>query len=263
MSDRRREPREYASPPCYLHELEDAAQPSTAEPAASPASASTAAAAPQTGASVAAGAAAPAPLNLPPDPTQRAEVMRWRKAERARLIAERLGVPSRVRKSLGERIVRWLEEAIGDPAGLTLSTYAPFRGEPGLTALIESVVARGGRHALPVVIERGRPLVFRLWAPGEPLERGIWNIPQPPAAAEVVLPDVVIAPFVGFDRECYRLGYGGGFYDRTLASMPKRPRVFGIGYAHAALATIYPQPHDIAMSAIVTEDGILIPPKIA
>lgn len=261
MSDRHREPpREYASPPCYLHELEDAAQPfTTAEAAASPASTSAAAAAPQTGTP----AAARAPVNLPPDPAQRAEVMRWRKAERARLIAARLAVPSRVRKSFGERIARLLEEAIGDPAGLTMSTYAPFRGEPGLTALIESVLARGGRHALPVVIERGRPLVFRLWAPGEPLERGIWNIPQPPACAEVALPDVVIAPFVGFDGECYRLGYGGGFYDRTLASMPKRPRVFGIGYAHAALATIYPQPHDIAMSAIVTEDGILIPPKIA
>jgi 5-formyltetrahydrofolate cyclo-ligase len=203
--------------------------------------------------------ASSAGANPPPDPAQRSDVMRWRKAERARLIAERLAIASRARRALSERIARWLEEAIGDPAGLTLSTYAPFRGEPGLSALIKSVLDRGGRHALPVVIERGRPLVFRTWAPGEPLERGMWNIPQPPASVAVVLPDVVIAPLVGFDRDCYRLGYGGGFYDRTLAAMPKRPRVFGVGYAQAALATIYPQPHDIRMRAIVTEEGILEP----
>ena len=72
--------------------------------------------------------------------------------------------------------------------------------------------------------------------------------------------DVVIAPVVGFDRACYRLGYGGGFFDRTLAAMPRRPRVFGVGYACAELATIYPQPHDIGMDAIVTERQTIVPP---
>ena len=242
MSDRRREPpREYASPPCYLHELEEAEQPA-AEPA---------------GASAPSGL--PADTNPPPDPVQRSDVMRWRKAERARLIAGRLAIPSRTRRDFSQRIARRLEAAIGDPAGVTVSTYAPFRGEPGLSALVESVLAGGGRHALPVVIERGRPLAFRLWAPGEPLERGIWNIPQPPASAATVLPDVVIAPVVGFDRDCYRLGYGGGFYDRTLASMPRHPRVFGVGYGQAAIATIHPQPHDVRMTAVITEEGILEP----
>jgi 5,10-methenyltetrahydrofolate synthetase len=175
------------------------------------------------------------------------------------LIAERLAIPSRIRRNFSERIARALEDAIGDCAGLTVSTYAPFRGEPGLSSLVARVLARGGRHALPVVIERGRPLLFRAWSPGEPLERGIWNIPQPPASAEAVLPDVVIAPVVGFEASCYRLGYGGGFYDRTLASMPRRPRVFGVGYAQAAIATIFPLAHDIPMSAIVTEEGVLTP----
>ena len=217
MSKQREPPREYASPPCSLHELEA------------------------------------------PDPTQRSDVMRWRKGARARLIAERLAIPSRDRRSFSERIAGALEEAIGESAGITVSTYAPFRGEPGLSSLVARVLARGGRHALPVVIERGRPLLFRAWVPGEPLEPGIWNIPQPPASAEVVLPDVVIAPIVGFDAKCYRLGYGGGFYDRTLASMPKRPRVFGVGYAQAAIATIYPMAHDIPMTAIVTEGGLFEP----
>ena len=226
MSDKRREtPREFASPPCSLHEFRDTH---------------------------------PAPdANPLPDPSQRTDVMRWRKAERARLIAARLAIASRDQRSLSERIARRLSEAIGDPAGLTVSTYAPFRGEPGLSSLVASVIERGGRHALPVVIERGQPLVFRLWAPGEPLERGIWNIPQPPAHVAAVVPDVIIAPVVGFDRDCYRLGYGGGFYDRTLASIPKRPRVFAVGYSQALLATIYPLPHDVRMTAVVTEDGIL------
>lgn len=195
--------------------------------------------------------------NPPPDPTQRSDVLRWRKGERARLIAERLAIPSRDLQSLSERIARRLAEAIGDPAGLTVSTYAPFRGEPGLTSLVAGVLAGGGRHALPVVIERGQPLVFRLWAPGEPLERGIWNIPQPPAHVPAVVPDVIIAPVVGFDRDCFRLGYGGGFYDRTLASIAKQPRVFGVGYSQAALSTIYPLSHDVRMTSIVTEDGVL------
>lgn len=210
---RRDNPGEFASPPCYLHELED--------------------------------------------PTQRAEVMRWRKAERTRLIAERLALPSRTRKLLSDRIAARLAEAIGDPAGLTVSTYAPFRGEPGLASVVASVVGRGARHALPVVIARGQPLVFRLWSPGEPLERGIWNIPQPPQQAAAVVPDVIIAPIVGFDRDCFRLGYGGGFYDRTLASFASRPRVFGVGYSQAILATIYPLPHDVRMTSIITEESIL------
>lgn len=140
---------------------------------------------------------------------------------------------------------------------MTVSTYAPIRNEPGLTSLVRDLVAQGGRHALPVVIERGQPMVFRLWSPGDPLERGIWNIPQPPTSAEAVLPDVVIAPIVGYDAECYRLGYGGGYFDRTLASLPRRPRVIGIGFAQQAIATIYPLPHDIPMSEIVTEEAII------
>lgn len=88
----------------------------------------------------------------------------------------------------------------------------------------------------------------------------MWNIPVPHADAEIVLPDVVIAPLVGFDPNCYRLGYGGGFFDRTLAAMQTMPRVFGVGYSQAALATIYPQPRDIPMDVVVTEDKVLSRP---
>ncbi len=215
---------EYASPPCFAHEL-----------------------APAEGAS------------HEVDPQQRADVMRWRKAERERLIAARLATPGEDRYRWSRQIAAHLEDAIGDVAGLVVSAYSPFRGEPVLRDLLKGIVARGGRTALPVVLARGKPLFFRVWAPGDPTERGVWDIPVPSARAEVVLPDVVIAPVVGFDRACFRLGYGGGFFDRTLASFPKRARAFGVGYSLAAISTIYPQRHDIPMDAIVTENGVLRP----
>ena len=199
-------------------------------------------------------------LSKEPDPQQPAEVQRWRKLERQRLIKDRLALPSKIRRQYGERIAEQLEQATGDVAGLAVSAYWPFRGEPDLRCLLVRLAERGARTALPVVIARGQPLVFRHWAPGEPPERGVWNIPVPRADAEIVLPDVVIAPLVGFDPNCYRLGYGGGFFDRTLAAVQTMPRVFGVGYSQAALATIYPQPRDIPMDVVVTEDKVLSRP---
>ena len=83
---------------------------------------------------------------------------------------------------------------------------------------------------------------------------GIWNIPVPVDGVDV-LPDIVVSPVVGFDPDGYRLGYGGGFYDRTLAAMARRPLVIGVGFSLSAVATIHPLPHDIPMQLIVTECG--------
>lgn len=217
----------YASPPCMMHEV---------DPAYSG-------------------------IPLEGDPQQKADVMRWRKAERERLIKQRLAIPGETRRAYGERIAAQLEEAIGEPAGITVSAYWPFRGEPDLRALLGRVIERGGQAALPVVVARAQPLIFRAWKPRDPLERGVWNIPVPAETAPEVIPDVVIAPVVGFDPDCYRLGYGGGFFDRTLASLPKRPRVFGVGYSEAAIPTIYPQSHDIPMGVVVTPERIVTPRK--
>jgi 5,10-methenyltetrahydrofolate synthetase len=192
------------------------------------------------------------------DPHQRDDVLRWRKAERERLLKERLAIPSDVRRRHGEIIASNLEQVIGDATGRTISAYWPFRGEPDLRDLLQHLTSCGGRTALPVVIGRGQPLIFRAWAPGEPLQRGVWGIPVP-HGNEIVVPDVVIAPVVGFDRDCYRLGYGGAFFDRTLITMPNATRV-GVGYSQGAVATIYPQPHDIPMNLVVTEDGVYSTP---
>lgn len=190
-----------------------------------------------------------------------ADVAQWRKSERARLINERLEVSAGTRKKYSDNIAKWLDVAIGDVSGRIVSGYWPFRGEPDLREWLEHLEVRGAQCALPVVVEARSPLVFRIWKRGEKLERGVWDIPVPAGSSEEVCPDVVIAPIVGYDRDAYRLGYGGGYFDRTLAAVGKRPLTIGVGYSQAAIPTIYPGVYDIPMDKIVTEQGIFIPPK--
>ena len=107
--------------------------------------------------------------------------------------------------------------------------------------------------SLPVIVTPRAPLEYWRWRPGEPMHPGVWNIPVP-ARRDVVVPDLILVPLVGFDAARYRLGYGGGYFDRTLAALPKRPFVVGVGYAFGRLPTIFPQPHDAPMDAIVTDE---------
>jgi len=129
--------------------------------------------------------------------------------------------------------------------------YWPIRSEPDLRAWMQARCERGTRIALPVAVAHGQPLTFREWQPGARLAHGLWRIPYP-AEGQEVTPTVVLAPVVGFDRQGYRLGYGGGFFDRTLAVLRPKPLVLGLGYPCTAIATIFPQPHDIPMDRIVT-----------
>jgi 5-formyltetrahydrofolate cyclo-ligase len=183
------------------------------------------------------------------------EVARWRKAERERLIAARLAIPADARATMSSAIAAQLDAIVGDVSNRTISLYWPFRGEPDLRPWMASLVARGGMPALPVVIEKARPLVFRPYRPGDRLEKGVWNIPIP-AEGDPVIPDIVIAPLVGVDPKNYRLGYGGGFFDRTLAALPPATIAVGVGYEMAEMPTIRPHGFDIPMRHIVTENGI-------
>ena len=115
--------------------------------------------------------------------------------------------------------------------------------------------SKGVRVALPVVVAKGQPLVFREWHPEARLERGAWNIPYP-AGGATVSPTVVVAPLVGFDPAGYWLSYGGGFFDRTLAALDPRPLAIGVGHPIGALASIYPQPHNIRMDIIVAATSV-------
>ena len=179
----------------------------------------------------------------------------WRRSQRERLIAERLALDPALRGHYSQRIAQNLDRIIGNPEGQIVSGYWPFRGEPDLRAWLTGLRERKGQAALPVIVTKREPLRFRVWHPGEKLEKGIWNIPFP-AEGPYVEPDIVLVPLVGFDVVGYRLGHGGGYFDRTLASASKRPRIIGVGYQQSTLATIYPQPHDIPMDVIVTENEL-------
>ena len=196
-------------------------------------------------------------LPLPSD-----QVKSWRKNERERLIRERQAITSEQRHRWDAHIVQILGQVIKEIDCAVLSIYWPFRGEPDLRPLLADLRANDVIVALPVVVEKGKPLQFREWKEGDQLLRGVWNIPYP-AKGKLVQPEVALAPVVGFDRAAYRLGYGGGFFDRTLAALGDSVRALGIGYSQAEVPTVYPQPHDIPMSAIITESGVIKPPARA
>lgn len=186
---------------------------------------------------------------------QRSNILRWRKAERERLITQRLAIPAAKRAADGERIAANLDRLLPSLEGSIVSLYWPLRGEPDLRGWLASILQRGAICALPVVAQKNEPLVFHTWRPGEALKRGFWNIPVP-EKEEAVTPDIALAPVVGFDEEGFRLGYGGGYFDRTLAILPPGRRVIGVGFSPFAIPTIYPLPHDIPMDAIVSERSI-------
>jgi 5-formyltetrahydrofolate cyclo-ligase len=192
------------------------------------------------------------------DPEQALDVARWRKAERERLIKARCSLDAQYRADQTRIIARKLEEILA-ASGVTapvVSVYWPIRGEPDLRPWMHTLSQAGVRVALPVAVALAQPLIFREWRPKARLARGLWKIPYP-ADGELIVPHVVIAPVVGFDRECYRLGYGGGFFDRTLAQLQPKALAIGVGYPSAELRTIFPQPHDIPMDWVVAGSGTL------
>ena len=182
------------------------------------------------------------------------EIRAWRKGERVRLIAERMALRGETRARHNVAITEALEKLLSP--GMVIGFYWPIRGEYDARKLVAALIDRGAVAAMPVVVQKGAPLVFRSWHPGTRMEDGFWNIPVP-AEGDPVMPTTLLVPLVGFDEMGYRLGYGGGYYDRTLASLPARPVAIGVGYELSHLGTIYPQSHDIPMSAIVTEGRVL------
>lgn len=194
------------------------------------------------------------------DPDQACDVARWRRAERTRLRGERdaMHVADRhaASNAIGRHLRDLLAERFDNPAGHILSGYWPIKGEPDLRPLMADLHAGGIIAALPSVEAQAAPLVFRRWTPDTRMVRGDWNIPVPPPDARPLTPQIVLAPCLGCDGSGYRLGYGGGYFDRTLASLSPRPFSIGVGFQAARLLTIHPQPHDIPLDVIVTEAGV-------
>jgi len=183
------------------------------------------------------------------DPT----VAAWRRQHRTTLLAMRQAMPPDARHRAAEVVAAKLDDIVAKWHHSVIGLYWPIKQEIDLLPWANELALREAvTLCLPVVVTPRAPLEYRRWNQGEPLARGIWNIPIP-ARRDVVSPDLMLAPLVGFDRANYRLGYGGGYFDRTLASLRQRPMVIGIGYDFSAMETIFPQTHDIPMDALLTE----------
>lgn len=185
-----------------------------------------------------------------------AEIKSWRKGERERLIALRLQQPEADREAWSKRIAATLEPLLKAAKG-PISFYWPFKGEPDLRPLMRQLAEAGLRLALPAVPMKQQPMVFRPWTPGCKMEHGILNIPVP-VTEEQVTPAVLLAPVVGFDPRGFRLGYGGGYFDRTLAALPGDWQVIGVGFDCQEIPTIHPHARDIPMNMIVTQSGRVV-----
>ena len=179
----------------------------------------------------------------------------WRKSERGRLIAARGALDAATLEQHRLRMDAHLERAFPGLAASKLALCWPIRGEYDARHLARTLRERGALTALPVVVAPRQPLVFREWHPGVRLEKGPLDIPYPVGSAEVV-PNAVLLPMNGWDGAGYRLGYGGGFFDRTLAALARKPAVIGVTYEMARIDTIHPQAWDIPVDWVVTERGV-------
>jgi len=179
----------------------------------------------------------------------------WRKSERGRLVAARAALDHATLERFRHAIDAHLGRSFPGLASAKLAFCWPIKGEYDARHLVRTLRERGALTALPVVVAPRTPLIFREWHPGVELAVGALDIPYPVHSPEVV-PDAVLLPMNGWDSGGYRLGYGAGFFDRTLAALPKKPTVIGVTYELARIDTIHPQSWDIPADWVVTERGV-------
>lgn len=174
-----------------------------------------------------------------------------RAAQRAKLIAERRAITAHQRRlwdrEISEQVYAWCKSH----EVTTVGVYSPIQGEPSLYEAFPLLVGMGIRLALPSVPAADQALTFSAWSPGDELMKDHFGVLVPLESAPLVKPEVLFIPCVGYTAEGYRLGYGGGFYDRTLAEQPK-PKTVGIAY-RISQCQMEAQAHDIAMDIIITD----------
>ena len=190
-----------------------------------------------------------------------------KRAWRERLIAERQRLPDRLARAEAlQRVMRvWMVQRDDRVVG----AYWPIKGEfdplPALHRWQEAADVDDAQRArqrrciaLPVIDRVARTLRFHVWYPGCPMEEDAYGIPKP-KDTEVVQPTLLFVPCVGYGPGGYRLGYGGGFYDRTLATLQPRPFTVGLAYASAFVPWLKPEPHDVPLDAVLTDQGVAWP----
>jgi 5,10-methenyltetrahydrofolate synthetase len=182
----------------------------------------------------------------------------YRATLRRQLVERRLALPAEQCAALSATICEILRTHFAELATLRVAFCWPVKNEPDLRPLMTAWQAAGqpGFAALlPVVIAPGAPLAFRTWTPDSEMMTDRYGIPTP-ATGEFVLPQALLLPVNGFDNAGYRIGYGGGFFDRTLAALKPMPQTIGVGFELARVDSIRPEPHDIRLDAIVSEAGV-------
>lgn len=194
----------------------------------------------------------------PPD--NGCDPLAWRARLRRERIAAREALPAAARRAANAAIARHLGEYLFALPPARIGFCLPIRAEPDCRPVIAALSGRGWRAAVPVVTQLAAPMEFRAWWPEAPLATDPYGIPVP-ATEVVAAPDILLLPLVAFDAAGYRLGYGGGYFDRTLAQLSPPPRTIGVGYEVAAVADIRPQAHDRPLDLVVTECGIRCFPR--
>jgi 5-formyltetrahydrofolate cyclo-ligase len=183
------------------------------------------------------------------------ELKAWRKSLRAQLIARRKAASADDHARWSGMIDAHLAGFLNDVGGRVVAFCWPYQAEYDARSLMQRLFQKGARGALPVVVAPRTPLAFRAWEFETSMAPDVYGI-LAPVGTDEVRPDFALVALNGFDALGYRLGYGAGFFDRTLASMKIRPVTLGVGFELARLATIHPQWHDIPLDFIVTETGI-------
>ena len=183
------------------------------------------------------------------------ELASWRKAARARLIGARMAADATEHARWSASIEATLGLVCPAAAGWVVGLCWPFQAEFDARPVAELFRARGARLALPAVVAKAQPLEFREWWPGATLVEGVYGLLVPAGTATLV-PDVLLVPPVGIGAEGDRLGYGGGFFDRTLGVLDPRPLTFAHAFELSRVPTTTPQPHDILMDFVITEAGV-------
>ncbi|HEV2000262.1 MAG TPA: 5-formyltetrahydrofolate cyclo-ligase [Xanthobacteraceae bacterium] len=178
---------------------------------------------------------------------------------RAAALARRDALDPHLRQHAAETLAaRGLPFALR--SGTIVSGFAPMRSEINPIPLMHKLADQGAHLALPVVIGRGKPLLFRAWAFHQPLAAGTWGIREPKADAPEVGPDVVLVPLAAFDRAGHRLGYGARYYDLTLEALRAKKKIVAIGVAYASqeIDLVPTEPHDQALDYVLTEAGVAV-----
>lgn len=180
-------------------------------------------------------------------------------ALRRDVLARRAALPDDLRLAAGIAVAESGAALVAERRPARVSVFVSIRGEIDTAPLLARLHAIGVPLCLPVIARKAAPLTFRAWAPGEPLEERRFGLLEPGEAAAEVEPDLLFTPLAAFDARGYRLGYGGGFYDRTLAKLRARRPTTAIGLAFAVqeVTRVPIDPFDQPLDGVLTEAGYL------